>query len=363
MYAADRQHRRSTLSHERKRAPRSRGGFTLVELLVSIAIFVILTALVLAAFQRNDSDRLNASARLLQSYFEGARSRAISEDRPRGVRLIRSTTDRRLVDSLVYIGSPGYDGDDGSTVQVNPRGQTSTGLVMSYVQGPLKWTRLGPNTAANPNGRNLIQPGFRIEIPRDSGSWYVVSNFDFPTVLENNHGFFLEGHYSGATGSVEYRLEMAPTILPNTEPVPLERGMVIDLDASQIPFAWRAGTLSMDFLFDGRGSPMGGTVISNGLIHLYLTTLTDVEMTRTQDPNHPGNTTAVGPFTWPYVPARAPIVPKTDPYLLSLFTQAGQVTTSQVNPADVLVNATGTAGTDFWADDPYSYARRGREAQ
>ncbi|MFO1092493.1 MAG: hypothetical protein U0992_04155 [Planctomycetaceae bacterium] len=116
---------------------------------------------------RNDSDRLNASARLLQSYFEGARSRAISEDRPRGVRLIRSTTDRRRPRrQSVYIGSPGYDGDDGSTVQVNPRGQTSTGLVMSYVQGPLKWTRLGPNTAANPNGRNLIQPGFRIEIPR-----------------------------------------------------------------------------------------------------------------------------------------------------------------------------------------------------
>ncbi|MFO1092492.1 MAG: hypothetical protein U0992_04150 [Planctomycetaceae bacterium] len=94
----------------------------------------------------------------------------------------------------------------------------------------------------------------------------------------------------------------------------------------------------------------------------YLTTLMDVWCRRELKTPITGNTTA-GPFTWPYVPARAPIVPKTDPYLLSLFTQAGQVTTSQVNPADVLVNATGTAGTDFWADDPYSYARRGREAQ
>lgn len=346
----------------------ARRAFTLVELLVAISILVLLTALVLASFRRSDADRLNASARMLQSYFEGARSRAISDDRPRGVRLIRSTSDPGVVSSVAYIGSPGFDGDDGATATV----VYDLGVGMwRMVNTSGKWQRLAPKSAANPNGRDLIRPGLRIEAPRDSGSWYVVSPFQFDTQI-NAGGFYIEGHYTpsvpdGSGGylaqpdQVPYRLELASTILPNTEPVQLQNGIVIDLDASQIPPSWRDNPLApstppplMDILFDSRGSPTG-PIATAGLIHLYVTTIADVEMTRGQDPNHPHSGTATGSFVFPYVPARAPVVPKTEPYVLTLFTQSGQVTTGRVD-------ATNT-NSDPWADDPYSYARRGREAQ
>jgi hypothetical protein len=329
--------------------------------MVAIAILIILTTLVIAAFQRDDGDRLNASARLLQSYFEGARSRAISDDQPRGVRLIPSTSDPGVVDSVAYIGSPGFDT---GTVNID-RHTPGSGVPRWRIRNriPLKWARLAPPTAV-PEGRNLIYPGLRIEFyESDPGNWYVVSEDDFDTLIADGE-FLIEGHLAFSSPhpaggylaspslDVPYRLELAPTILPNTEPVQLESGIVIDLDASQIPGAWRLGTVPMDFLFDGRGSPTG-PIAASGLIHLYITSLADVELTRSH-PDHPKNGSSTGPFTdYPYIPAPNFIVPRYEPFVLTLFTQAGQVTMSRVD----------TTGTGDWADDPFSYARRGREAQ
>ena len=348
-------HRPSAIGHRR--------GFTLVELLVAIAILIILTTLVIAAFRRDDGDRLNGSARLLQSYFEGARSRAISDDKPRGVRLIVSASDSGVVDSVAYIGSPGFDT---GTVDIGRQTPSGGGDAKWLIRNdlPLKWARLA-RTSAVAEGRNLIYPGLRIEFyETDPGNWYVISETDFDTLIPQGM-FYIEGHLAASSAvpggdyaatprdDVAYRLELAPTILPNTEPVQLERGIVIDLDASQIPNGWWSNPGQMDFLFDGRGSPTG-SVVASGLVHLYVTSYADVELTRGQDPTHPGNGVTSRPAGL-FVPARAPIVPQFEPYVLTLFTQAGQITMSRVDATD--------ADDDGWADDPFSYARRGREAQ
>ena len=322
-----------------------RAGFTLVEMLVAILIMVILTTIVVAAFRQDDGDRLNASARLVQSYFEGARSRAITDGKVRGIRLIPRADDPFVVDSLVYIGATGFD--TGNVDIVFDSG--GTGLWRFRNQTPNEWSRLVQ--------RNLLGSGSRIEVPAGTGNWYYVA-------AVSGNDVFVSGHYAPSVwdssggqyvaqpaNDVPYRLELAPAILPNTEPISLERGTVIDRAASRIP--------SLDIFFDSRGNPTGATSAA-GLVHLYVTTLSDVELTRGLFPNHPANG---GSQALPIVPASPPDVPEHEPYLFTLYTQTGQVTVSQVDFTDNLDNSNGNPGADLQADFPFRYAQRGREAR
>lgn len=379
------------LSSGRVRA--ARRAFTLVELLVAIAIMVVLTTLVLAAFQRDDGDRLSASARRVQAYLEGARSRAIADKRPTGVRLIRSSTDPFLIDSLAYIGAVEYlEG----TVDITYLG--GNWYVTNNVPG--EWGRLAPPSVPlapgasgvpwilNPNGRNLLRTGARIELPAGTGNWYTVrfsedlnlngglesvEDIDGDMALDYHPDVLaLNSHYVPSTWNgttyiaqpataVPYRLEMAATNLPNSESVMLERGIVIDLHASQFG--------SFDIMFDERGVP-AGALAAQGLVHLYITTLADVELTRSRFPDHPANFTATAMPT-PIVPADAPSVPRLPPKLVTVYAQTGQIATSDVDLTDVQdyimsgppYMGPPAVGADLWADHPFRFARRGKEAK
>ena len=329
-----------------------RAGFTLVEMLVAILIMVILTTIVVAAFRQDDGDRLNASARLVQSYFEGARSRAITDGKVRGIRLIPRADDPFVVDSLVYIGATGHD-----TGFVNVDFDDSISNLWRFTNTSSgKWNRLVQ--------RNLLGSGSRIEVPAGTGNWYyitavsgnevVVSGHYAPSAWDTNLGKYApqpDPDGDGRAINMPYRLELAPAILPNTEPISLERGTVIDRAASRIP--------SLDIFFDSRGNPTGATSAA-GLVHLYVTTLSDVELTRGLFPNHPANG---GSQALPIVPASPPDVPEHEPYLFTLYTQTGQVTVSQVDFTDNLDNSNGNPGADLQADFPFRYAQRGREAR
>jgi hypothetical protein len=262
----------------------------------------------------------------------------------------------------------------------------------------------------NIGGRSLIQPGQRIEIPAGTGNWYTIgwiedlndngtlqaneddqSSMTPMPPLDNNNGeldflinvfgvdwMSIRGHYSpsvwdAAAGTytaqpstgVPYRLELAPTILANSEPAQLDRGIVIDLHASQIPAAWRAGA-PMDIMFDASGNPTGDFVAA-GLIHLYLAAVSDVELTRARFVDHPVNG---GSRSLPIVPAAftatgaEPIVPLVEPRVVTLYTQTGQVARSRIDFTDNFNNEPPFgAGMDFEADTPYSFAQRGREAK
>ena len=80
---------------ERRRRARRRGGFTLIELLIVIAIFLVISAATLAAVNGfRNGDRVSGAARQVQSFVSGARDRAIYTNRtdagprPRGVRFL-----------------------------------------------------------------------------------------------------------------------------------------------------------------------------------------------------------------------------------------------------------------------------------
>lgn len=331
-----------------------RSGFTLIELLVALAILVILTAFALAAFRRDDSDRLTQTATLIQSKIEGARSRALSDGRIRGVRLISRADDPFLVDSIQYVGQ--IDDITGTAIvstQVNDPTRLDDDVWQLQTTNQWEWARL--------NLQNIIKVGGKIEFPSHSGNWYVISPNGF---APQNGTVELQGAVAGAVWEadtmlaqggkfvltsgndpLEYRLIPAIMALPNQERAAFPRGIAIDLDSCVLPPQWSTSGATMDILFDAQGKPSGYT----GLLHLYLTTLQDAELTRGMLPNHPRNG---GTLARPIVPANAPHVPLTPPMSLSVFPGAGIVHISAVDMTD--------ANADLVSDSPYKTARRGR---
>jgi prepilin-type N-terminal cleavage/methylation domain-containing protein len=386
-----------------QRKSKIRPAFTLVELLVAITILVILTTLVLAAFQKDDGDRLNASARRLQAFAEGARSRAIRDKQVRGFRLIASARDPRVVDSIAYVGATDYlEGQ--VNIAFYPPQQTWIIQDTSGVWPRLMPTGWNPAGVVNPTGRNLIRTGGRIEIPAGAGKWYTVHLLEEDTdrdgVLDPQEDYngnnnwdpianilAISGQYEPSTWNsalgtfvpapntvlptlspdmlplvpamtlpmaigVPYRMELAPALLPNTDPLTFERGVVIDLDASQVP--WRPIGAPprypeiMEVLFDGRGNPIGDA--ATALVHLYLTNVADVELSR-GILGHPADP----PFS-PNYPF-ATFAPKLTPTVLTVYSQTGQVSMSVPGLTDADNDNRADPGSMFF------YAQRGQEAK
>jgi prepilin-type N-terminal cleavage/methylation domain-containing protein len=72
------------------RNPQSRRAFTLVELLVAIAIIVALAAIVLVFLPKREVRLAAQGAEQLQTYIASAKSRALRDQAPRGVRFLPS---------------------------------------------------------------------------------------------------------------------------------------------------------------------------------------------------------------------------------------------------------------------------------
>jgi prepilin-type N-terminal cleavage/methylation domain-containing protein len=338
-----------------RRQRHRRSGFTLIELLVVVSIILTLATITLVSVNFSYSrDRVRAAGRQLQSFVAGARDRAIYSKEVRGVRLILDPQNQHTAIAVQYIGAP--DRWSEGTVRFNSNENVS----IPY--------GLGLQNAG------LLGIGSQIEIPKESGVFYTVAS---TVILDNTLGFsvydgsvFLNKSipsYTSQNQISSFSLQLKPTVIPGTEPVPLPAGVVIDLDGSNLPPSWRPSVSdttypyspTMDILFNPRGS-MTGDVAGNGILHLLLADAGDV-LRWQNNPYIPGRmlTANPTPAQWspPVVPANlatgTPVVTR-DQILLSINGRSGNVSVHHVNPTNTNTNGYAIA------DDPYSLAETGQ---
>lgn len=288
----------------RRRTGQRKSGLTLIELLIVVTIFLLLTTFTVVAVDFSfESERVAAAARQTQSLLEGSRDRSIRAREPRGVRLILDSDpdNGRMVSSLIYVGAaePWTEG----TIQLqredtSPADGVADAEDVLIVVGSLDtlWNKLSQRGFLGVPGQHTP----RIKIPGDkNGTWYRVHtgllgvNPLNPNVLRLVHPYRDPGTtevtevvaFDGGSGPLTYELELPPRVLPDADPVLLPDGVVIDLDASDVPTAWRppAGSAinapyssRMDLMFSPRGTLIG-TTAGTGLIHLYVSLREDVQ--------------------------------------------------------------------------------------
>ena len=336
---------------------RHRRAFTMVELLVVIAIVLVLTAVTITSFNFSvDADRMRAGARQVQSLLVGARDKAIYAKSIRGVRLLLDPNDNHAVSAVQYIGAPQREV---GTLTFDPAVTgDGTGLTVNRLQGT-RWGSL--------KNRGLLRVGARIQIPIDTGTWYVVSsafnaNNDFLTLDRPNSDL------AGSVASVGFALEMGSSALSDAQPIELPRGVVIDLDGSQIPTAWRpilfGGSYypQMDILFNSRGQIVGDCD-TLGLIHLHFADASDVLKWKQIGGR---SATFYSSSALPLVPADDPnstvqIVTR-DRILTSVMTRTGNVSVHHVNSANQAIPPELPIQREKLADDPFLFAETGQVA-
>jgi len=296
-----------------------------------------------------EAERVRAGARQVQSALGGARDRAIKAREARGIRFLVDRIDEeqdldgdgvadigngRMVSSMVYIGAaqpwhqgeitlkrPDFDNDDVvDVIDMDGDGQADSGEIwMIDGSADTLWFNLkqrgflgvyedtnyngtlDPGEDANQNGV-LDNETPRIKIPGDkNGTWYRVRTQLLGVNPLNPNRLVLTRAYRDpgtspasdviafeGTGPSTYELELPPRVLPDADPILLPEGVVIDLDASEVPDSWRpqsgpggsAGhavrySSRMDVMFSPRGT-ITGTAAGAGLLHFYICRRGDV---------------------------------------------------------------------------------------
>ncbi|MCA9052025.1 MAG: prepilin-type N-terminal cleavage/methylation domain-containing protein, partial [Planctomycetaceae bacterium] len=391
----------------RHRPAAERFGFTMVEMLVVITILLLLMSITIYSVNyARDSERVSGAAGKVQSFLSGARDRAIYNRKPIGVRFFLDSDDdpgagtgqRRTVSAMYYIDpgqlwsdgavrlhrwDPDFNGrtnfpSSGNNPDINGDGVPDNPGLIWMVAGlkENKWWEL--------KRRGLLVDGIRIRIPAGpTGTWYTVDTrfIDITAPPPLTQYLVLQIPYAdpGDTdvrrsdafelgGPENYELELPASILPN-EPALMPDGVVIDLDGSRLPLAWRPSALNganfsqfMDIVFSPRGNVIGAPA-SAGVIHLYVCDQIDATILKDEYISHlPGATlvarlvdfeTKVRSGVGNFVPADEidsgvvanswnsglsdpgePFLPK-DRRLVTLFTQTGSITVNMINPTDV----------------------------
>ena len=216
-----------------RRLPIRRGGLTLVELIVVIAIILTIAALA-AAFIPNvsDSQRTWSSVDLLEQWLLTAKMRAKHDSLPTGIRFIPDATTPGQYSQFVYIQQP--DPLVGGTSQGN--GKYTGGYVASAspVQNGTKVDFgnvdfHGGQPPSNP-AVFLVQPGDYLEL-RDGGGVHPILGVSSQTSLlvSGNQPITI----TAATSN--YRILRQPRQLLGENPLQLPGNMVVDTNQVPVP--------------------------------------------------------------------------------------------------------------------------------
>ncbi len=349
------------IQHAQRLSKSSRRAFTLVELLVVLAIVLILAAVTIASVNFSyNADRMRAGGRQLQSFLMGARDKAIYANEVRGVRLLLDPNDNHSVSAVQYIGAP--QRETGTLTFSFAATGDSTGRTVSLISGT-PWFNLF--------NRGFLKVGNRIQIPQDTGAWFTISTV--LTIPSNTPGVPPQklivlnrpnSDLAGTVNPISFAMELASTPLGDAQPVQLPRGTVIDLDGSQIPRSWRPISLTatyspqMDILFTPRGTVVGDTS-ALGIVHLLVSDASDVLKWKSVIDGR--NSTKYLVNSLPLVPAEntgatPPVVPK-DRIVVTISTRTGNVAVYPLNPVPQ-----SSSGNPSLTADPFLFAESGRVA-
>lgn len=344
---------------------RRKSGFTLIEMLIVIAILIILMTLVISVFTSNQgTDRMRAAARQLQSSILGARDRAIHAKANRGVRLILDSADLSTVTSYIYISALDPHAPAADQITIGRPNLDNTGnaddppMGMQPAEDVVRTVRrTGAGTVWNDfKNLQLLVNGSRIRIPAN-GSWYTV---DISRLTATSEILTLNSDFRGSGGTAwpivvdqtfpNYILELEAAPTRGEQPISLPSACVIDLDNSRLPGRWWTGAVyrdDMDIMFSPRGT-VTGPLAATGIIHFLLAETGDTTFkiagdaaTAQSSSLHKSRATA---RTIP------PESTQGEKMIVTLFTRTGAVSTHQVDVISSL-GPDGLAGTALTDDD------------
>lgn len=253
-------HRRQC-AHRRQRADRR--GFTLVELLVVVAMLIILVSVLTAAMQPVLSGKeIREAARQLNAFIAGSVARAARTGRPSGIWLERDASNPNAVFEVFYADVPPvYAGDfTNSSVSVVRNTPLST-LTFDGVS-PLLGADNTPNTPDD-----LIRLGDFIQF-NYSGPWYrivtVTSNTEATfTFLDPTFTYIEKVPPPVDYVNVPFQIRRQPRKSP-LKPLQLPANTVIDLANSGI------GLGPQKDVFKSGTAPVAITFLPNGSIDNLL---------------------------------------------------------------------------------------------
>ncbi len=251
--------RRATL----RRTPHHSSGFTLIELMIVVALLILIASMTVSAINLNTNyDKVRAGSRQVQSYLAGARDRAIYSKAPRGVRFLLDPTNNRTVSSMVFIAptDPWTQGtiqlerldanNDNNADNYTPATPNNPpAVIVRGFDNELTSSGYYPTEWVSLYRQGMLKDGARIRIPANEGTWYTVTNtaqlasagasgsgVGPPPRLRLTTDYIRAGDTDGNSvaafraGPQTYLLELPPSILPNQDPVLMPKGAVIHLD-------------------------------------------------------------------------------------------------------------------------------------
>lgn len=340
------------------RSRNHRHGFTLVELIVVIAILLVLTLMAVGVYRANaGGDKMRSAARIAQSAFLGARDRALHAKTQRGLRLIRDPQSPKLVigfaylqpiDSVTYpLNSIRLERPDwnGNNVYGDPGEEvTIVNGKVAPAAPAVDWVNLTDFFPSQP----------RIRIPSGpTGRWYsFIWTTAAPYPLNATNAYlqlttpFVDPGSAGqiawdyASSNSSCDIEMSPELLPNQAPIALPSGVVIDLTYCSTQLSSLSDTTYINFMFSPRGT-VAGAASALGPIHMLLRDVQDaVQGINPLDLN----------------------VQHREELILTVFPQTGHIASFPVSQTDAVNNSTGVAGADGLIDDIFAFAKIGSTA-
>ncbi len=281
-----------------KRPTSRRVGYTLIELLVAIAIMLALAALAAAFLPRiNGNQSLIRSMDQLEQWLLTAKMRAKRDGLPTGLRFNPDPNNPGMFSEAQYIQQPdALSGGSLSAAQTPGSIVYSAGPPPLYLSGGILLSAISSTvTFGNVDFTNgqpgifadyLVQPGDSLEIRGGGGVHLIGGVPTSPTTLMLG-GLPYDSSLVVAAPTTNYRILRQPRLMTGESPLELPNNFFIDgtnSAVSNIPFRPVVGTPNggyFEILFSPSGSVVGHGA-SHGKIYFYVHELNQT------DPNQAG---------------------------------------------------------------------------